>query len=366
MERQFFRRRPPAEPLSPHDRVRRRRRRWRKVLMPSLALLLGFVMLGVGAVEWGTNHYAGEIQRIPNALPNLPANELPVKPPQAGQSLTFLLVGLDARADLPTTGNAAGAPLWTYGAQRTDTIMLLHLTSDRSHAYLVSIPRDTWVQIPGHGMAKINAAFSWGGPPLLVQTVEQYTGIRIDHFGAIDWDGFTSLVNAVGGVTITIPADSYDPEQNRHWTAGTTTMDGTTALAYVRQRYGLPNGDLDREARQQNFLRALMTKTVGRISLTDPFELSTLLDATAKAVSVDDQLSNGELRDLALGMAQMGTGAVTFVQPPLGDFITVDGQDALNLDPVKAPALWQAIAADQLPGWLAKYGSGSVLPATVK
>lgn len=245
--------------------------------------------------------------------------------PEAGKSLTFLLVATDSTSKLPTTGNAAGAPLWTYGAQQTDTIMLLHLTSDRSHAYLVSIPRDTWVPIPGHGSAKIDAAFSWGGPPLLIQTVEQYTNIRIDHFGAIDWSGFRSLTNAVGGVTITIPDSSYDSQQQVQWTPGTYTMDGQTALNYVRQRYGLPNGDLDRIARQQNFLRSLMNKAAGQISLTNPFGLSHLLDATAKAVSVDDQLSNSELRDLALGLRDLGSNDVTWVSAPLGQFVSIQG-----------------------------------------
>lgn len=354
------------EPLTPQALADKRHRRRRHILLSALAALVVLLLAGVGVVVWGTNHYAGQVQRIAGALPTVPDSQRPVKPPEAGKSLTFVLVGLDARSDLPTTGNQAGKPLWTYGGQRTDTIMLLHLTSDRHKAYLVSIPRDTWVPIPGHGSAKINAAFSWGGPPLLIQTVEQYTGIRIDHFGAIDWSGFTSLTNAVGGVSITIPNNSHDSQQQRQWTAGTYLMDGPTALAYVRQRYGLPNGDLDRIARQQNFLRALLTESLGKISLFDPFATSRLLDATAKGVSVDDQLSNGELRDLVLGLRDLGSSDVSFIRPPFGHFEMIQGQDALTLDAKRAPALWKAMSTDRLAAWIAQYGTDDLLSPTVQ
>ncbi|WP_042398233.1 LCP family protein [Streptacidiphilus carbonis] len=340
--------------------------RRRNIVLSLLAALVVLLMLGAGGVWWGTNHYAGQVPRIAGALPSLPASQRPAKPPGETKSMTFLLVGLDSRSDLPTTGNAAKAPLWVYGAQRTDTIMLLHLTADMKSAYVVSIPRDTWVAIPGHGSAKINAAFSWGGPPLLIETVEQFTGVRVDHFGAIDWSGFQSLTDAVGGVTITVPNNSYDPQQNRHWTTGTYTMNGTTALAYVRQRYGLPNGDLDRIARQQNFLRALMSKTSDQVSLTNLLGVSRVLDAVSKAVSVDDQLSNTALRDLVLGLHGLGSGNVTYLSAPLGRFVTIDGQDALTLDPNSTPALWQAVSTGHLPAWTEKYGTSALLPATVR
>ncbi|WP_370144546.1 LCP family protein [Streptacidiphilus sp. EB129] len=343
-----------------------RHRRRRRILLSLLAALVVLLALGAGGVWYGVNHYAGQVQRIPNALPTVPASQRPVKPAAEAGAVTFLLIGTDSESTVPTTGNAAKAPLWVYGAQQSDTIMLLHLTADRKNAYVISIPRDTWVPIPGHGSAKIDAAFSWGGPPLLIQTVEQLTNVRIDHFGAIDWSGFKALTDAVGGVTITIPSNSYDSEQNIHWTAGTYTMNGTTALAYVRQRYGLPNGDLDRIARQQNFLRALMSKTSGEFSLTNPFGVNRVLDAVTKAVSVDDQLSNGDLRDLALSLVGLKAGNVTFASAPLGQFITVDGQDALTLDPSRTPQLWQAISHDSLPSWIHQYGGDTVLPAAVQ
>ncbi|WP_306961068.1 LCP family protein [Streptomyces afghaniensis] len=145
------------------------------------------------------NHYADRVQRITDAFPHVREKERPVKPESAKGALNFLLAGVDSRSDLPTTGRESKTDLWRPGAQRTDTLMLLHLAADRHTAFVVAIPRDSWVPIPGHGRAKINAAFSWGGPPLLINTVERLTGIRIDHFGVIDWHGFRSLTDAVGG-----------------------------------------------------------------------------------------------------------------------------------------------------------------------
>lgn len=183
--------------------------------------------------------------------------------------------------------------------------MLVHLSGDERSASTVSLPRDSWVPIPGHGSAKINAAFSWGGPPLLIQTVERLTGIRVDHFGVIDWHGFRSLTDAVGGVPVTIERDSYDPEQDRHFTAGTHVLDGEQALAYVRQRHGLPGGELDRIKRQQQFLQSLVGRIRADVSLTDPLGTDRMLDAITRAVSVDDRMSNGDLRALAFGLRRL-------------------------------------------------------------
>jgi LCP family protein required for cell wall assembly len=336
------------------EQTRRTRRRGRRVLLVVLAVLSGLLLSLAAGIWTVTNHYAGNVRRVPSALPAVPDSERPPRP--AGNGLTFLLVGLDRRSDVPTTGDNAEDELWEPGAQRTDSIMIVRLTADRKHAYVASIPRDAWVSIPGRGSAKINAAFSFGGPALLVLTVEKVTGIRIDHVAMIDWDGFRSLTDALGGVTVSIPQDSTDSARGRQWKAGTYTLRGNDALDYVRQRYGLPNGDLDRVARQQNFLRAVMQKTLKQGTLTNPFTLTRLLGAVTDTVSVDDSLSNGDLRSLALSLRHLRNDDVTFLTAPFGRFARIRGQSAVILDDVKAKALWEAIRTDELPGYLERYG----------
>ncbi|MFE9444688.1 LCP family protein [Streptomyces sp. NPDC006602] len=302
--------------------------------------VLALLGLGIGGAWWATNHYGDQVTRIPNAFPDGPR---PSEPESSDGGTTFLLAGVDSRSKRPTTGNDAAAQLWKYGAQRSDTLMLVHLSADEDTAYTMSIPRDSWVPIPGHGSAKINAAFSWGGPSLLVQTVEQLTDTRVDHFGIIDWHGFRSLTDAVGGVPVTVPANTYDPEQNRAFTAGTHTMNGEEALAYVRQRHGLPGGELDRIKHQQQFLSSLVGEVRGGVDITDPFGTGRMLDAITRTVSVDDRMSNGDLRDLVLGLRHLHASEARFATAPIVRSELIRGQYALILDRTKLRAECRAI-----------------------
>ncbi|WP_197085282.1 LCP family protein [Saccharothrix sp. ST-888] len=342
-----------------------RRRRTRRVLLWALVALLVVIGGGVGALYWTANHYASSVQRIPNAFPTLPESAQPQAVPHSG--MTFLLVGLDARSDVPTTGSEAKGPAWKEGAARSDTMMLMHIAADRRSVSVVSIARDTWVDIPGHGQAKINAAYSWGGPALMVQTVQNLTDIRIDHIAVIDWDGFRSLTDAVGGVDITIPKTIEAVGGARHWDAGTQHMDGDTALQYVRERHGLPNGDLDRTKRQQNFLRALMKQTMNSGTLSSPTRLGGQLQSVGDVVSVDDKLSNSDLYDLAWSMRSLRVGDVSFMNAPFGGFATIDGQAAVKLDREAAAPLWEAMRNDRMSEYLAAHRtSGDVLGDSVR
>src|SRR5699024_4791673 len=199
-----------------------------------------------------SRHIVGQVERIPDVFA-IPEAERPAS--GSKEDLNILLAGSDVRAPGGTTGEAAESG-WAPGAGRSDAIMILHIDADRESAYLVSIPRDSWVTIPGEGKNKINAAFSLGGPALYVKTIEKLTGIRIDHLAMIDFEGFKQLTDALGGVTIDI-ADSGCGRD-----AGTYDMNGAEALEYVRQRKCLEGGDFDRVKRQQNFLRQLMGKTL--------------------------------------------------------------------------------------------------------
>jgi LCP family protein required for cell wall assembly len=330
---------------TPRQRPSRRRRPLRTALVCLLAVVLGLLGLAVGGVWWATNHYGDQVSRIPDAFPTGPR---PSKPPGHDGGTTFLLAGVDSRSKRPTTGSDATARLWTYGAQRSDTLMLVHVSDDERTAYTMSIPRDSWVAIPGHGSAKVNAAFSWGGPPLLIQTVEQLTGARVDHFGIIDWHGFRSLTDAVGGVPVTIPADAYDPEQGRLFSAGPHVLNGEEALAYVRQRHGLPGGELDRIERQQQFLRSLVGEIRGDVGPTDPLGTMQVLDAITRAVSVDDQMSNSDLRDLAFGLRHLKTSEARFATAPIVRSDRIEDQYVLILDKNALQARWHAVESGNL------------------
>lgn len=151
--------------------------------------------------------------------------------------MTFLLVGTDSRSAASTTGEDATGPSFVPGAQRSDVVMLAQVSADRQSARVVSIPRDSWVEIPGRGRGKVNAAYSWGGAALLVATVEKLTGVRVDHFAVIDFAGFRSVVDAVGGVDVGVAARTASAGVTSQ--AGVNHLDGDAALVYVRQRHEL-------------------------------------------------------------------------------------------------------------------------------
>jgi LCP family protein required for cell wall assembly len=325
------------------------------VFVAALALLLSVPVVLLAGAYVATSHYAGNIERIPDEFvfpqgPDASARPAPATPaPGAeGTSTTFLLVGSDARSPVPTTGDEASGPVWTPGAQRADTILLAHLPASGDGAYVISIPRDSWVQIPGRGMDKINAAYSYGGPPLLIATLEQLTGVRIDHFAAVDFAGFERMTDAVGGVTV--PTEE-----------GPRELDGEEALSYVRARYELPRGDLDRVQRQQAFLRALMGKVASGATLTDPAALNRLLDAVADSVSVDAGLSNADLRSYALRTRSLA-GNTVFLTAPVSGLGMEGQQSVVYLDEERSAALWEALRTGTMPDFLERYETDQLGP----
>ncbi len=316
---------------------RRRRRRWPRIVLGSFAGLLALLLAAGGWLWWRTDQALDSIERIPNALPTLPEHEQP--PRAAGDALVFLLVGLDS------DDTAASGGDWEAGAARSDTMMLLQISADRETASLVSLPRDTWVPVPGHGEAKLNAAYSWGGPALMVETVQNLTEIRVDHVAIMDWTGFRALTDAVGGVDLA----------GRH-------MDGEQALEYVRERTSLPGGDFDRTRRQQAFLRALMTQTLSAGTLSNPGRLNELLDTVGDVISVDDQLGNGELRGLAWDLGGLGASGVHFMNAPVVGTDYIEGQSVVLLDEEAAGPLWAAMREDRMAAFLAGAEEGGQAP----
>jgi LCP family protein required for cell wall assembly len=328
-----------------------------KALTGLVGLFLVLLLLVVGWAAY-LNSQIGDVPRIEAGIDPPPADV-------ADEGVNILLAGTDSRrpgelARLVRSG-------WTPGAMRTDTIMILHVTEDRDAAYFISIPRDTWTAVPGHQAQKINAGFSLGGPELYVDTVEKFTGIHIDHLAVIDWEGFKDLTKAIGGVEVTVPETVTDSSTGKTWQQGPVHLEGALALAYVRQRHGLPNGDFDRIARQQNFIRAVIAKMLSKGTLLNPVRLSKSVNTLTDQVTLDSTFSNSEVRDLALSLRSLRTDDVTFVTVPLEKYARIRGQSAVLADPKVVRELFAAADADELEqhikGW-----DGSVLdpPAKVR
>ncbi|GAA1525422.1 hypothetical protein GCM10009678_03460 [Actinomadura kijaniata] len=341
----------PGDGDRPTDRAPKpRKRRWPRVLL-AIGVFLLLLVGGLAGLVWQRqSSYNGNIDRLPSTMPT---GKRPG--PSAVGTENWLLVGSDTRVRAATTGKN-GEDLWKPGQQRSDTLMLLHLPADRSKAYVISFPRDLWVEIPGHGTQKINAAFSYGGPRLLIETIENLTDVRIDHFGAIDFTGFKTMTDALGGVEVDIKESVYDPARKQNWPAGRQRLNGEDALRFVRQRYNLPNGDFDRIKRQQAFLAALAKKAADGGTVSNPLKLDRFLSAFTKSISVDDSVDAGRLRSLALSLRGVRPGDVQFMTVPNKGPAARGRQSVVLPDPAKDKLLFEAIRSAEVAEYVRRHG----------
>ena len=332
----------------------RRRRPVRTFLVALTALILVPTVALAGVALYLEHRLTGQVHRIDDVFTGL--SDRPAKPAGAARgSVNILLLGTDRRSDEPTTGRDAAAPTWLPGAQRSDAIMILHIDGDRRGASVVSIPRDAWVPIPGHGMGKINAAFSYGGPSLAVQTVERLADVRIDHLAVIDWDGFRRLTDELGGVTLDIPRTVHDGYRDITWTAGRHRLNGDQALAYVGQRAGLPGGDFDRIHRQQYFLRTLLDETLTQELVRSPKKVYGILDVLTENLSVDSGWSVGEMRSLLMSLRHLRSAGIEYMTVPLVGTGTEGSQSVVRLDDRRGRHMWRAVRSDTVPEWLVEH-----------
>jgi LCP family protein required for cell wall assembly len=295
-----------------------------------LVLLIGYPVL-LGVVAWSSLH------RV-DALPSSGAADTPGR--------TFLVVGSDSRQDLSQaerdrlgTGTAAG--------QRTDTIMLLHVPSGSGPTVLVSVPRDSYVAIPGHGKNKINSAYAFGGPQLLVRTVEQATGLHVDEYVETGLGGYADLVDAIGGVRVCPKLAINDAKAHINLPAGCQVLDGKNALGYARARYSDPRGDLGRVERQREVLAAIAGKTLSASVLALPWRSFPAAKAGGNALTVDGGTSPFGLYAFVSAMrAVSGGNGVSLTVPTSGNITTAAAGDALLWNTTEAKALFGALRAD--------------------
>ncbi len=313
----------------------RRARAW---LWGGLATLLVLALALGGTAWWATQRVSRAVGRLDDAFPAASVTR-PARAANAGKSLNLLVAGLDGESR--TT--------WERGT-RSDALMLLHLDADRKNAWVTSLPRDAWVDIPGHGAHKINAAYSMGGPLLSVRTVEAMTGVRVDHVVVVDWTGLRRLADASGGIAVDLlpPRDTSDASV-------ALEMSGDVALPYLSERKHLRDGDLDRIRRQHHFLRAFLRQSLDHGLFADPERIRALAAALGEAVRVDAGLGPREMLSLATSLRALRDEDVHFLTAPVRGPGEVGDASVLWLDEARGHELWDAMAHDRMAAYVAAH-----------
>ncbi len=319
--------------------------RWPRLIAGVAAVA---VLATSGAAWAGLNKIDNNITRIGGILTGDGSKE----PPAPDEAQNILLVGSDSRDGEGNAAFQAGKGEAKVEGQRSDSMLLVHLAPGNAKATIISFPRDLYVPIPAYtdpkgkvyasSKERINVAFQRGGPALTIQTIEALTGATVDHYVQVDFAGFQRIVDSVGGVEVCLNKKISDKYSGFKGVAGTQTLNGAQALAFVRQRHGLPAGDLDRIKRQQAFLAATLKQVQSAGTLLNPVTLNNLLDAATQSVSVDDALTVSDMKDLALKLRGIGAGQVGFLTAPIAKPTKVDGQ--------RRPAAGHGAAGGHLQG----------------
>jgi LCP family protein required for cell wall assembly len=318
----------------------------RRALRVVAGVVSATVLLGSGVAWAGVNRYVGEVTRI--SIPGLTGNEDTHSAPE-----TILVVASDSRQGI-TRSEAATLHLGTadYGAPRTDTMMLVHISADANAVTVVSLPRDSLATIPAYKgraahQAKLNAAYEQGGAPLMVKTVTQLTGVPIDHYVEINFNGFLKMVDAVGGVEVCLASAMKDQKSGLNLPAGRQTISGPQSLAYVRARYVDPSADLGRMKRQQKFVASIVKKATSVGTLLNPVKLNGFLSAVAGSITTDSGLGQDQLLALADRLKGTNPANVAFMTVPVaGDKRMAHLGDVLLWDQTRSAQLFSAIRKD--------------------
>lgn len=320
--------RPPVRP--------KKRRNWFARIIGLIVLLFVLMLICVPLFAWG------KIDKVDA----MPAGDRPADTP----GTTYLLVGSDGREGL---SRAERAKLHTGKdvGKRTDTMMLLHVPESGPTA-LISLPRDSYVSIPGHGKNKLNAAFAFGGPQLLIQTIEGITGLRVDNYVEIGFGGFASIIDSLGGIEMCLPKAMKDEKAHIDLPKGCQELDGVNALGYVRARYSDPLGDLGRVQRQREMIGAVASKGVSPATFLNPIRYYKLSTASAGALTIDNETGPFDLFKFARAMKSVsgGGGGVTLTVPISDSSLNTKNGDAVKWDTAKAKALFQSIKEDKTSG----------------
>lgn len=332
------------------ERSRRRRGGWgRRIRRTVIVLVCAALLVVAGAAGYlgYLNSKVDDIQRealLPAPGGGGAAGGDPSKTTKGtklvtGQGTNYLVIGSDARPG--------------ETASRADVIQLVHVPKDSSGVYLIHFPRDLYVDIPGRGKDKINASFAYGGAPLLVQTLQDLLGVKIDHVAKTDFEGFKQMTDAVGGVRVYAEqASSSSGNGGVAIQKGWNDLNGEQALGFVRERYQLSQGDISRGQRQQAWLKAIMTKTLTPGVLLNPAKFSSFVQAGTSNSIVDDTLTTSKIRSQALKLRGVRGDDIHFVTAPFSGYGTTSGGASIVvLDEPGMDRLSDALASDNMAGF---------------
>ncbi len=305
-------------------------------------LLFGGAAAFVGYLGFMVNSNVKHADLLPEARPPVTAPD-GTKIAETGTGTNFLVVGADTRP-----GDAG----------RSDVIVLVHIPADGKTVNMIHFPRDLYVDVPGHGKDKINAAYAYGREPLLVQTMENLLKIRIHHVAKTNFEGFKNMTDAVGGVRVYAEEGSGNGGQvviQKGW----NNLDGTQALAFVRERHQLSEGDISRGRRQLAFIKALLLKAISPATVTNPVKIAEFTDAATKNLVLDQHLSLSQLRDYAVSLRNIRGDDVVFSTAPFTGFGTTPGGASIDVVDKQGMAdLGEALRTDTM----SDYGDVFVTP----
>lgn len=340
--------------------LRRPGRGWRIALLSVLAIFLVLTLATGGLALWVRHSIASGMEFIADPFADIPTRA-PQQKVAAGEepAVNILVLGTDSRT------SASDPSQWKEGAQRTDAIMIVQVSGDRKTVSVMSIPRDSWVEIPGHGQGKINAAYSYGGPSLTIHTVENLTGIHIDHFAVANFESFVALTDEIGGVRVNLKTPQT--LAGKELGAGAQVLNGQQALAYTRERSSLPNGDFDRVKRQQTWMRSIVSRVLTNGTLSSPTALYSFLKTASRTVAVDESFTLNQMQSLALETRHLHSNDIAFMTvPTAGTGTSADGQSIVTLDADADAPLFKAFAEDRVRAYLTEHPDAvELLPATV-
>ncbi len=329
----------------------------RTTLLVMLSMVLVAAIVVGGYLFNLASTYNSKTTTIESAFPDDAAR--PSRAAAAQGAMNLLLMGSDARAG--ETAEESSVPQAVEGS-RSDTMMLMHIPKDRQNAYVMSIMRDTWTEIPGQGMHKINAAMSFGGVPLVVETIEGMFDAPIDHVVIVDFEGFKGLTDALGGVTVDNPiAFQSEGAEGESFEEGPIKLNGESALKFVRERYAFADGDYQRVRNQQLFIKGVMTELLNASTFSNPAKISSILNEISPYLSVDEEFDATAAGALAMSMREIRSDDVRFFTlPNLGVGTSPDGQSIV----IKDDAAIAEIAAALDDGSLGQYLETADLDAT--